>query len=117
MKLKKTILLSTIILAINSFEGCNLPLANLTGNEIMEKSQNLIVQANISMDESNINSLTSGQISEVLVREGDIVTKGQQLVVLDSDSVQSQKDAAEVAVVQAEAGIKQATAAKDTSIS
>lgn len=94
-----------------------MPLANLTGNEIMEKSQNLIVQANISMDESNINSLTSGQISEVLVREGDIVTKGQQLVVLDSDSVQSQKDVAEVAVVQAEAVIKQATAAKDTSIS
>lgn len=108
MKVKKIVLLSTMIFAMNSIVGCN-----LTGNEVIAKNQTLIVQANISMDESNINSLTSGQISEVLVNEGDIVTKDQQLVVLDSDSVKAQKDQAEAGVSQAEAGVRQASAAKE----
>lgn len=111
-KLKHISLLSATVFLMNFLNGCNLPVANLTGDQVMEKDQNLIVQANISMDESNINSLAAGQISDVLVSEGDIVTKDQQLVVLDSDSVQAQKDSAEAAVTQAEAGVKQAQSAK-----
>ena len=113
MKLKKLMVLLLVTLSVNSIMGCNLPFAHVTGDQIVTgKNQNLVIQANIKMDESNINSLTGGQISEVLVSEGDSVTKGQALVALDCDSLLAQKAQAEAGVSQAQAAKAQAEAGK-----
>lgn len=92
MKFKKVSLLLLAVITANSFMACSLPFAHVTGDQIVAgNSNNLVIQANIKMDESNVNSLTGGQISEILVSEGDTVTKGQALVALDCDSLLAQK--------------------------
>ena len=56
----------------------------MTGDDLLFKNKkNLVVQSYVTMDESNINALTGGQIKDVLVEEGDLVTKGQELVRLE----------------------------------
>lgn len=77
---------------------------HFTGDDILLKNKkNLVVQSYVTMDESNINALTGGQIEEVLVEEGDTVKKGQTLVRLDSDTLEAQKEQAQAALAQAEA--------------
>ena len=113
MKLKKLTMLLLVALSVNSFMGCSLPFAHVTGDQIVSgKNQSLVIQANIKMEESNVNSLTGGQISEVLVSEGDSVTKGQPLIALDCDSILAQKAQAEAGVSQAQAAKAQAEAGK-----
>lgn len=113
MKLKKISLLVFAVLSVNTLTACSFPFIHTTGDQIVTgKHQTLTVQSNISMDESNINSLTGGQISEVLVNEGDEVTKGQTLVALDCDSLLAQKAQAEAGVEQAKAALGQAVAGK-----
>jgi HlyD family secretion protein len=113
MKFKKVSLLLLAVITANSFMACSLPFAHVTGDQIVAgNSNNLVIQANIKMDESNVNSLTGGQISEILVSEGDTVTKGQALVALDCDSLLAQKAQAEAGVEQAKAGKSQAEAGK-----
>ena len=113
MKLKKLSLLFLVVLSLNNFTACSLPFAHITGDQIVEgNAKNLVVQSNIKMEESNINSLTGGQILEVLVNEGDSVTKGQQLVSLDSESLLAQREQAEAGIEQAKASKVQAEAAK-----
>ncbi|WP_294372619.1 HlyD family secretion protein [uncultured Clostridium sp.] len=113
MKLKKLSGLFLILLAANGFTACNLPFAHATGDEIVAgKADGLVVQSNIKMEESNVNSLTGGQILEVLVSEGDTVTKGQPLVSLDCDSLQAQRAQAQAGVDQAKAALGQAQAGK-----
>ena len=113
MKLKKLAVIILATISLNSFTACSLPFAHVTGDQIvMGNSQTLVVQSNIKMDESNVNSLTGGQILEVLVSEGDTVTKGQPLIALDSDSILAQKEQAEAAIEQAKAGKAQAEAGK-----
>lgn len=113
MKFKKVSLLLLAVITANSFMACSLPFAHVTGDQIVAgNSNNLVIQSNIKMDESNVNSLTGGQISEVLVSEGDNVTKGQALVALDCDSLLAQKAQAEAGVEQAKAGKSQAEAGK-----
>ena len=109
MKFKKVSLLLLAVITANSFMACSLPFAHVTGDQIVAgNSNNLVIQSNIKMDESNVNSLTGGQISEVLVSEGDTVTKGQALVALDCDSLLAQKAQAEAAKAQAEAALQKA---------
>ena len=113
MKFKKLSLLFLVVLSLNNFTACSLPFAHITGDQIVEgNAKNLVVQSNIKMEESNINSLTGGQILEVLVNEGDSVTKGQQLVSLDSESLLAQREQAEAGIEQAKASKVQAEAAK-----
>lgn len=77
---------------------------HFTGDDILLKNKkNLVVQSYVTMDESNINALTGGQIEEVLVEEGDTVKKGQTLVRLDSDTLEAQKEQAQAALAQAQA--------------
>lgn len=79
-------------------------LGRVTGDDILFRNKkDLVVQSYITMDESNINALTGGQIKEVLVKEGDLVKAGQKLVVLDSDTLEAQKEQAEAALAQAQA--------------
>ena len=113
MKFKKIAVLILAVLSVNIFMACSLPFAHVTGDEIVAGNcKNLVVQSNIKMEESNINSLTGGQISEVLVSEGDTVTKGQSLVALDCNSLLAQKAQAEAGVGQAKAGLERAQAGK-----
>lgn len=77
---------------------------HFTGDDILLKNKkNLVVQSYVTMDESNVNALTGGQIEEVLVEEGDTVKKGQTLVRLDSDTLEAQKEQAQAALAQAQA--------------
>ena len=71
---------------------------HVTGDDLLFKNKkNLVVQSYVTMDESNINALTGGQIKDVLVEEGDLVTKGQELVRLDSDTLMAQREQAQAA--------------------
>ncbi len=112
MNTKKIIALLSSTLLLGLFNGCNLPLANITGEKIAAAESSLMVQANVSMDESNINSLTGGKIKEVSVNEGDIVKKGQVLATIDSDAILVQKQAAEAAIETITAQISSAEAGK-----
>lgn len=48
---------------------------HVTGDDLLFKNKkNLVVQSYVTMDESNINALTGGQIKDVLVEEGDLGT-------------------------------------------
>ena len=47
---------------------------HMTGDDLLFKNKkNLVVQSYVTMDESNINALTGGQIKDVLVEEGDLI--------------------------------------------
>ena len=77
---------------------------HVTGDDLLFKNKkNLVVQSYVTMDESNINALTGGQIKEVLVEEGELVKKGQELVRLDSDTLTAQREQAQAALAQAQA--------------
>lgn len=81
-----------------------LAFSHVTGDDILFKNKkNLVVQSYVTMDESNINALTGGQIEEVLVEEGDTVKGGQELVRLDSDTLDAQREQAQAALAQAQA--------------
>lgn len=112
MKIKKIKLILTLIILVNLVTGCSLPLANITGDQIVEGQTNLVVQSNVSMDESNINSLAAGKIKEVDVSEGDIVKKGQVLAIIDSDAILAQKQAVEASIETIKAQIASAEAGK-----
>ena len=94
---KQAAAVTMAVLLAASISGCN-------GDDILGRnSKELKVQSYVTMDESNINALTGGQIKTVLVREGDLVKAGQELVALDNDTLNAQKDQADAAVRQAEA--------------
>jgi HlyD family secretion protein len=109
MKIKKIILLSIFVIAVNFFTGCTSG-STLTGDKLVKKStNNLKIQSNIDMADININSQIPGKVKEVRVKEGDSVKKGDILLVVDSDTLiakQSQVNA------QIEAAIGQLGAAK-----
>lgn len=112
MKTKKIKLILTLIISLNLVTGCSLPLANITGDQIVKGQTNLVVQSNVSMDESNINSLAAGKIKEVIVSEGDVVKRGQVLATIDSDAIIAQKHAVEASIETIKAQISSAEAAK-----
>lgn len=112
MKTKKIKLILTLIISLNLVTGCSLPLANITGDQIVKGQTNLVVQSNVSMDESNINSLAAGKIKEVIVSEGDVVKRGQVLATIDSDAIIAQKNAVEASIETIKAQISSAEAAK-----
>lgn len=83
-----------------------------TGDGIVGKNKNdLIVQTNVSMDESNINTMIGGQIDEVIVEEGQEVKAGDALVVINSDTMQAQKEQTLASIEQVKANIVAAEAA------
>lgn len=62
-----------------------------------------VIQGSIKMTEINLNSMLSGYVDEVLVKDGDKVSEGQVLMRIDADIVKAQLD-------QAKAGLSQAYA-------
>ncbi len=66
------------------------------------------VSGRIETDDSAVASKAAGRIREVTVREGDHVTAGQVIAVLDDDQIKAREDAAQAAASQADIRIKRA---------
>lgn len=73
----------------------------------------LVVQSNVEMTETNLNSQFSGKVKTVTVKEGDPVAKGQTLVTIESDTINAQLDQANARVAAAKAQLTAATASRD----
>lgn len=89
--------------AISLLTGCN-----TTGDSILGKDkEEMNVQSTVTMDESNVNALSAGQIDVVYVKEGDFVKKGDPLVLLNSDTLNAQKEQTLANIEKAQAALKQ----------
>ena len=101
MKFMKLVALATAV-------SCCLTGCSFTGDGILGKDKkDMNIQSTVTMDESNVNALSSGQIETVYVKEGDVVKKGDPLVLLNSDSLNAQRDQTKANIEKAEAALKQ----------
>ncbi|HEX3177237.1 MAG TPA: HlyD family efflux transporter periplasmic adaptor subunit [Methylomirabilota bacterium] len=66
----------------------------------------LVVSGRIEGDDSAVAAKTSGRIREIAVREGDRVTAGQVIAVLDDEQIRAREQQAMAAVRQAEARVR-----------
>jgi len=67
-------------------------LSAFTGEDVVAGTKELTVQSTLEMEETNINSQTGGQIQQLNIKEGDSVTQGQVLAVINSDTLNTQKE-------------------------
>lgn len=67
------------------------------------KQKDLIIQGNLKMEETTLNSKLAGTVGEVCVEEGDSVKAGDVLITLDAETVQAKLQQAEGAKAAAEA--------------
>lgn len=105
MREKAIALILTGILSV-MLVGCG------TGDGLIGKNKNdMVIQTNVTMEESNINAMIGGQIEEILVEEGEAVTAGQALIVINSDTMQAQKEQTLANIEQVKANIAAAQAA------
>ena len=68
----------------------------------------LRVSGRIEADETDIGAKTGGRVSQVLVREGDMVKRGQLIAVIEDDEVNQQLQAAIAQVNSARQEVAQA---------
>jgi len=66
----------------------------------------IAVSGRIEGDDASVGAKTSGRIREITVREGDQVTAGQVIAVLDDAQVRAREQQSEAAVRQAEAKLR-----------
>lgn len=66
----------------------------------------IVVSGRIEGDDAAVGAKTSGRIREITVREGDQVTAGQVIAVLDDAQVRARERPSEAAVRQAEARLR-----------
>lgn len=64
----------------------------------------------IEADQIDIATRIPGRVAEILVREGDMIEKGQRLAIMDTRELESQLARAEADVASADAGAEQARA-------
>jgi len=103
MKVRNIAILTILVGTMSLFTGCS-----LTGNDIVKQgTKGFIVQSNVEMTDTNVNSQIAGKISEVKVKEGETVETGQVLITMNSDSIDAQK-------AQIEAQIEAATSQTET---
>ena len=96
------------LVALATAVSCCLTGCSFTGDGILGKDKkDMNIQSTVTMDESNVNALSSGQIETVYVKEGDVVKKGDPLVLLNSDSLNAQRDQTKANIEKAEAALKQ----------
>lgn len=81
----------------------------------IDGNENLI-QGSIKMTEINLNSMLDGYVDEVLVADGDKVTKDQVLIRMDADIVAAQVDQAKAGLAQAQAAQAAAQAVLDKAV-
>jgi len=95
------------------FAGMICGVTGCSGDDIIHgRQKELNLQSTLTMDESNINAMSAGQVLKVMVKEGDEVSEGQLLVVMNSDSLVEQRNAAAANVDKAAAAVSQAEAGK-----
>lgn len=117
MKVKNIALLSILSFTINLLAGCS-SISTLTGDKLIKKDRNtLIIQSNVDMTDTNINSQLPGKIKEMKVKEGDSVEKGQVLMIMDSDSLAAQQSQIQAQIETVTAQIKAAKATRDAASS
>lgn len=63
----------------------------------LPNSDGLILQGEIDTTEVDLSSKITGRVEHILVKEGDIVTKGQKLLVFDIPDIEAQKQSSEAA--------------------
>lgn len=68
----------------------------------------IALSGRIESDDAAVAAKTSGRIRTISVREGDAVTAGQVIAVIDDEQIKAREDAAQSAVAQAEAKVLQA---------
>lgn len=84
-----------------------------TGEEVVAKTKNFTVTSSIEMEETNINSQMAGQIKQLNIKAGDTVTTGQVLAVINSDTINTQKQRAEASVSTIQGQIMSAEVARN----
>jgi HlyD family secretion protein len=113
MKIKKIVLLSVLVVAVNSFTGCT-SVSTLTGDRLVKQSiSNLIIQSNVDMTDINVNSQIPGKVKEVKIKEGDNVKKGDVLLIVDSDTLAAQQSQVKAQIETANSQLNAAKAARD----
>ncbi len=113
MKIKNIALLSILGITLNLLTGCSSE-SILTGDKLIKTQNNtLTVQSNVEMTDTNINSVLAGKITEVKVKEGDSVVKGQTLLIMDSDTLSAQKAQVQAQIEAATAQVKAAESARE----
>ncbi|OOM82591.1 multidrug resistance protein MdtN [Clostridium puniceum] len=113
MKIRKIVLLSVLVVAINGFTGCT-SVSTLTGDKLVKQSaSNLTIQSNVDMADININSQIPGKVKEVKVKEGDNVKKGDILLIVDSDTLSAQQSQVKAQIETANSQLNAAKAARD----
>lgn len=113
MKARNIAIIPLLLIASISITGCTSVTA-VTGDKLVkQESSNLVVQSNVQMTDTNINSQIPGKVKEVKVKEGDSVQKGQVLIVMDSDSIGAQKAQVEAQIETVTAQINAAKAARE----
>jgi Multidrug resistance efflux pump len=92
----KIVILAALVLAL---VGSCIAYGAAQGN----KQKDFIVQGNLKMKETTLNSKLAGTISEVYVKEGDSVKAGDALAKLNAETVEAKLQQAEGAQAAAEA--------------
>lgn len=70
---------------------------------VKEEEPDLVIQGSIKTTETDINSKLAGNIDQILVAEGDVVKKGDTLLIIDSETIRAKKAQAEAAKRAAQA--------------
>lgn len=83
----------------------------LTGDEIAgQGEEDLVVQASLEMDETNVNTMTGGKVSKVCVKEGDVVSAGDVIAIMDSKTLLAKQQQAEASIKAYQGQLKAAQA-------
>ena len=73
----------------------------------LKGAENLVVSpGRIAGDEATVSAKIAGRVREIRVREGDSVSAGDVIALLDDDQVRAREDAAKSVVQQAEARVR-----------
>lgn len=81
----------------------------VTEAKLVDWTSKLTYKANLnSIEEVVLSSKIAGQVNEVLFKEGDIVSAGQALVILDDETLQNQLKTAEITLKKLEIGLESA---------
>jgi HlyD family secretion protein len=106
MKSKSILITLILTLLIVPLSGCDLLQQDNTETQIT-------ASGTISADKIVIAPQVSGILQEVLIKEGDQVSEGQDLFQIDGEILQAQYDQAKAAVDQADAGVEAAKSQLD----
>lgn len=99
------------MIAILAVVGFGFQFFPKTGDALVgHVEEGLMVQSSVEMEETNINTLTGGKVAKVCVKEGDVVTAGDVIAIMDSDTLLAKKQQAEASIKAYQGQVKAAQA-------